>query len=269
MTFDKAYFNLGYLDTLSYRDTFIHRLDSRVKLIVSFIFVVMVVSIPKYEVTKLIPFFVYPFFLITIGEIPFKIIAKKVLLISPFAIFVGIFNPLIDTNEWGMIFGVSITYGFLSFLSIIIKFFLTTSTLFLLIATTSFPGICYSLERLKMPQIFVVQLLFVYRYLFVLLEESFRMIRARDSRSFGKKGIDIKTFIRLISVLLIRTIERAERIYYAMLSRGFRGEIKINRRLKLKAFDIVFASAFICLFILFRYYDIVNSLGLLVFRVIQ
>ncbi len=268
MTFDNAYFNLGYLDTISYRDTFVHRLDSRVKLIVSFIFVVTVVSMPKYEISSLIPFFIYPFFLIVMGDIPFRVIAKKVLFISPLAIFVGIFNPLIDTNEWGIIYGISVTYGFLSFLSIIIKFILTTSTLLLLIASTSFPGICYSLERLKMPQIFVIQLLFMYRYLFVLLEESLRMIRARESRSFGKRGRDIKTFIRLISVLLIRTLERAERIYYAMLSRGFRGEIKVNRRLKLKASDIVFASAFISLFLIFRHYDIVNSIGLLVFKII-
>ena len=62
--------------------------------------------------------------------------------------------------------------GWLSFLSILIKFVLTVSTAFLLIAVTSFPGICEALERLKLPKVFVIQLLFLYRYLFVLLEES-------------------------------------------------------------------------------------------------
>jgi len=261
VTFDLEYFNIGYLDTLSYKTTFVHRLDPRIKILVSFTFILFVVSFPKYELSSLLPFFIYPVFLLTAGEIPFRAIAKKVLFISPFAIFIGIFNPLLDTSVIVKPFGVPVTGGWISFFTIILKFILTVSTALLLIAVTSFPGICEALERLRFPKIFVIQLLFLYRYLFVLLEESLRMIRAREARSFGKKGKEMKTFVRLISVLLIRSVERAERIYQAMVSRGFRGEIRVLKRHRLRYYDILFAIISISMFYLFRNFDIVNFIG--------
>ncbi len=261
MTFDEEYFNIGYLDTLSYKDTFVHRLDPRIKIIVSFVFILFVVSIPKYQLSSLIPFFIYPVFLISAGNIPLKAIAKKILVVSPFAIFIGIFNPILDQSVLHTVFGVPVSGGWISFFSIIVKFVLTVSTALLLIAVTSFPGICEGLERLKLPKIFVIQLLFLYRYLFVLLDVSLRMIRAREARSFGHKGKEIKTFVRLISVLLVRTVERAERIYQAMLSRGFKGEIMVLRRHRLSYPDVLFALISITIFIIIRNYNVVYLMG--------
>jgi cobalt/nickel transport system permease protein len=261
MTFDLEYFNIGYLDTLSYKNTFVHRLDPRVKILVSFIFILFVVSFPKYEIAGLMPFFIYPVFLLTAGDIPLRAIAKKVLFISPFALFIGIFNPLLDTDVILTPFGILVTGGWISFFSIIVKFILTVSTALLLIAVTSFPGICEGLERLKFPRLLVIQLLFLYRYLFVLLEEALRILRAREARSFGKRGKEIKTFIRLISILLLRTLERSERIYQAMLSRGFRGEIRVLKRHSLRFQDILFALSSVMIFYVFRNYDIVSFIG--------
>jgi cobalt/nickel transport system permease protein len=216
---------------------------------------------PKYELSALIPFFIYPVFLLTGGDIPLKAIVKKILFVSPFAVFIGVFNPLLDTSVVMTPLGVPVTGGWISFLSIIVKFILTVSTALLLIAVTSFPGICEALARLKLPKIFVIQLLFLYRYLFVLLQESLRMIRAREARSFGSRGKEIKTFIKLISVLLIRSIERAERIYQAMVSRGFRGEIRVLRRHRVTYYDILFAVVSISIFYLLRNHDIVSFIG--------
>jgi len=261
MTFDREYFNIGYLDNLSYKDTFIHRLDPRAKLIVSLIFVISVVSFQKYEITGLLPFFIYPVLLLTIGDIPFNAIARKMLFASPFALFIGIFNPLLDRDIRFVFLGMHVTGGWVSFLSIMIRFMLTVSTAILLVAVTSFPRLCESLRRLKVPKVFVVQLLFLYRYIFVLLEETLRMSRAKEMRSFGKRGKDMRTFIRFISVLLIRTLERAERVYQAMLLRGFNGEIKMRGRSKFRSQDILFVLFSISIFYIFRRYNIVNILG--------
>jgi len=65
MTFDLEYFNIGYLDTLSYKNTLVHRLDPRVKILVSFIFILFVVSFPKYELAGLIPFLFLPSLLVS------------------------------------------------------------------------------------------------------------------------------------------------------------------------------------------------------------
>ena len=143
LTFDIEYFNLGYLDTLSYKKTFVHRLDPRVKILVSIAFILFVVSLPKYESAALMPFFIYPVFLLTAGENPFPCCCKK----NPFYLSVchiyrNIQSKLIDTSVIMKPFGVPVTGGWISFLSIIVKFILTVSTALLLIAVTSFPGIC-------------------------------------------------------------------------------------------------------------------------------
>ena len=145
--------------------------------------------------------------------------------VSPFAIFIGIFNPLLDTGTVAVVSGIPVSAGLISLLSILLKFTLTISAALLLIATTSFPGVCHALRRLGFPSLFISQLLFLYRYIFLLMEEAMRIIRARDMRSFGRRGTGMKVFMRLIGTLFIRTVNRAERIYYAMLSRGFQGDI--------------------------------------------
>lgn len=79
-----------------------------------------------------------------------------------------------------------------------------------------------------MPKIFIMIMSFMYRYLFLLVDEVQRMQRAKESRSFGKaKHLHtLRTLSNIIGVLFIRSYERAERVYLAMCSRGFHGEIK-------------------------------------------
>jgi cobalt/nickel transport system permease protein len=259
-SFDKEYFSLGHLDLLSYQDTFIHRLDPRTKIVVTFVFVLTVVSFPKYEITGLIPFFLFPVLLFSLGDIPVRFILKKVLIVSPFAVCIGIFNPFLDTDTLHIVSGFPVSGGWVSFFSILIKFILTISAALLLVATTSFPGVCYGLQRLRIPEIFVSQLLFLYRYLFVLMEEAMKIIRARDLRSFDKRGRGIRSFINIIGVLFIRTIERSERIYQAMLSRGFSGRLETSRLYSIAIADLCFILFSLVLFYCLRKYDIIDIL---------
>jgi cobalt/nickel transport system permease protein len=261
MTFDEQYYNIGRLDRLSYKKTLVHRLDPRAKLIATLLFLFTVISFSKYEVSALIPFFLFPVLLMTLGEIPFLFILKKVLLVSPFAVFIGIFNPLLDTGQVLVFSGLTISAGWFSFFSILLKFVLTISAALLLIATTPFPGICHALRRLGMPSLFISQLLFLYRYIFVLAEEAMRMVRARDMRSFGAKGTGIKVFIRIIGTLFLRTLERAERIYSAMLSRGFQGDIPILKPFHIKAIDLVFVAVTISFTLVFRFCSVTEGVG--------
>lgn len=261
INFDKEYFNIGYLDTLAYKNTFVHRLDPRVKLITTIVFIVVVVSFPKYELSKLIPFFIFPVFMVSMGEIPARFILKKLLFVSPFVFFVAIFNPVLDTAVMYNFYGIELSGGWVSFISIMIRFILTISAALLLVATTSFPGVCRALERLYVPQLFVAQIFFLYRYLFVLAEETMRMVRAINMRTFGRRKYGIKIFMSTIGLLFMKTVERSERIYHSMCSRGFIGEIRLLKRDKTGLADIVFAIIAITTFIIFRMYDIVKMLG--------
>lgn len=261
MTFDAEYFNIGYLDSLSYRDTVIHRLDPRGKVIATMIFVITVISYPKYEVISLVPFFIFPVLLITLSDTPFKFVLKKMLVVSPFAVFIGIFNPIFDTRTVTLADGVLISAGWISLLSIMMKFTLTISAALLLVATTSFPGVCNALQRLGVPVPFTSQLFFLYRYIFVLMEEAMRIVRAKDLRSFGTRGTGIKVFVRLIGILLVRTVERAERIYSAMLSRGFRGHIPSMRQFRFTIPDAVFVFLTVAFLFALRFFNITEIIG--------
>ena len=261
MTFDEKYFDIGRLDRLSYRDTFVHRLDPRAKVIATMLFLFTVISFPKYEVIALAPFFLYPVLLMTVGEVPVRFMIRKIIVVSPFAVFIGIFNPLLDTRTVAVIFGVALSAGWISFLSILMKFALTISAALLLIATTSFPGVCHALRRLGFPALFVSQLLFLYRYLFVLMEEAMRIVRAREMRSFGSRGTGMKVFVRLIGILFLRTMDRAERIYYAMLSRGFHGDIPSLKRSRIAFRDLAFMAITIAFLAVFRFLPITEGIG--------
>lgn len=259
--FDNAYFNLGYLDTLSYRDTVIHRLDPRAKLLATLAFIVTVVSFPKHEIIGLLPFLLFPVLLFSLSDIPVKFILKKVLLVSSFAVFIGIFNPLLDRQITSSFFGFSVSGGWISFLSIMLKFLLTITSALLLIATTSFPGVCHALQKMGIPEIFVSQLLFLYRYIFVLAEEAMKIVRARDMRSFGGRGLGMRPAINLFGTLFLRTVERAERVYQAMLSRGFTGSLNTTRTYCLTIADALFVCFTIIFLYLFRTEDIVGIIG--------
>ncbi len=261
MDISRAFYNLGYLDRLSYRDTPVHRIDPRVKIVTTLVFLITVVSMPEYEISGLMPFFLYPVFLLSVGEIPPGFLLKKLLLVSPFVLMVALFNPLFDKTPMLELGGFTITGGWISFFSIIIKFVLTIGTALLLVATTSFNGICEGLSALRLPRVFVVQLMLLYRYIFVLTEEAIRMVRARDCRAPGKRGRDVRVFVHLVGVLLVRTYGRAERVYASMLSRGFRGEIPAKRVHRLKARDMLFFFLWTGLFILMRRYNLALILG--------
>jgi len=261
MTLEAAYYDIGRLDRLSYLDTAVHRLDPRAKVIATMLFVFTVVSFPRYEVLSLLPFALFPVLMAALGNIPAGFIAKKVAVVSPFALFVGMFNPLLDPGTVQILHGTSVSAGWVSFASILVKFALTISAALLLIATTSFPGICRGLRRLGFPALFVSQLLFLYRYLFVLLEEAMRVVRARDMRSFGSRGTGLRVYVRIVGTLFLRTVERAERIYGAMQARGFRGEVPSMRLEELRPSDAVFVLAAGSFFALCRLVAVPETIG--------
>lgn len=260
-TLENNLFDIGYMDTLASGTTSLHQLDPRAKLITTLTFIIMVVSAGKYEISMMIPFVIYPLAIIVSGELPVNYLLKKIILVAPFAILIGIFNPLMDREILVKIGSLGITGGWISFFSIMIRFGLTVSAALILICLTGFNAVCMALEKLGVPRPFVVQLLFLYRYLFVLIDETSRMVRARSLRSFGSPGLSFKVFVPLVGQLLLRTLDRAQRIHLAMCCRGFDGHIRINRPMKFGVKELGFTLAWSLLFVCFRFYNIPLKMG--------
>ncbi len=251
-----SYFDVGRTDLLARQDTPAHRLDPRAKLVTTVVFLFCVVSFGKYEISGMVPFLLYPAVLAGSGHIPFRYVARRVLIVAPFALMVGIFNPLIDRGIMLHLGPLAISGGWVSFTSILLRFCLTIGTVVILIAVTSFDRICLALSRLGFPKVFTIQLLFLYRYIFVLLEEAVRLVRARALRSFGKKGMGIRVYGNLVGHLLIRTLSRARRIHLAMCCRGFTGEVHSLRKLRMRMGDILFTGTWVILFLSFRFWNL-------------
>lgn len=260
--FDSAVFDIRYLDTLSYKDSVIHRLDPRVKLVVTVFYILAVVSFPKYELAGLVPFFIFPVVLVSLADLPVGLLARKMIAVSPFAILVGIANPLFDQQVVFHLGSLPVTGGWISFASILLRFIFTVSAALILIATTSFPGICFALKRLKVPRALVVQLHFLYHFIFVLMDEALRMVRARDMRALQRRGAGVKVYVHLLGTLLLRTMDRAERVHQAMFSRAFNGRFYVARGAAgITRQDGLFFVAWTVFFILCRSYNISQIIG--------
>lgn len=213
-------FDFRQLELLAAGATTLHRLDPRAKLLVTLSFILAVVSCNRYALTALLPFFVYPLVVIIRADLPLLPILKKIALVIPFVLFIGSANAFFDQTPLYSLGGYTVSGGWVSLGSLLLRAMLTVSAALLLIATTGFTEICGALEQLGMPQPLVTQLFFMYRYLFVLAEDAIMTGRARELRSFGKKGMGWRPFSSLVAHLLLRSWERAERIHMTMLARG-------------------------------------------------
>ncbi len=258
---ETAFLDLGALDDLAARQTPLHRLDPRAKLVTTMVFILAVVSFGKYEIAALLPFFLFPLALLVAGGLPAGFLLKKLLLVAPFAVLVGIFNPLLDRQALLTLGPLTVSGGWVSFASILLRFLLTVSAALILIASTGFTAVCMALEKLGAPRAFALQLLFLYRYLFVLIDEGARLVRARGLRSFGGRGAGITVLGSLLGQLLLRTLERAQRIHRAMLCRGFDGEIRLLRPLRIGRPEIAFTLGWSALFVALRLYNLPQRLG--------
>ena len=256
--------HFGVLDTLARQDSPIHRLDPRAKLAATLLFIVTVVSFDKYQLSALLPFSIFPIVLIVLGRIPAGYLIKRVLWLAPFAVLIGVFNPLLDRQTLMQLGPVEISGGWVSLGSIVIRFFLTALAAFTLVAATGFHAVCLALQKLGVPDIFVAQLLFLYRYAFVLADEAARMFRAWQLRAPSSKMMTLRTFSTLTGSLFLRTTDRAQRIYQAMCCRGFDGRIRITRQLRWTRADTLFLTASGLLFVLLRFTAPATLLGRLI-----
>ncbi len=248
-------------DNLSNKKSFIHRIDSRINLFVTIAFVLSVMSVNRYSITALFPFFLYPVVAIIVGELPILNMIKKAIIMSPFVIMIGVFNPVFDKSICLNLYGTDVSCGWMSFFSIVIRFFLTFEAGLILIGITGINKLCHALKKMELPEIFVTQIFFLYRYLFVLIEEASNIVRAKNLRGFGKNRNSIKLFGQISGSLLLRTYNRAKNIYVAMKARGYEGDIKRFEDSKVGTFDILYGFVWIAFFVLVRFFNIPLFLG--------
>ena len=253
----------SFLDKYSDRDSLIHRLDPRSKLLASLAFIAAVVLTPAGSWLAFSLYFIVIAALILLSRVPLFYILKRSLVIIPFVLLVAIFIPFFKEGEVVFSFNIwawhiSLTQDGLQLLwSILAKSWLSILSLVLLTSTTGFASLLRGLERLRMPRVIVMILSFMYRYIFLLTDEVMRMKQARDSRNFGGKRLrQVSTVGHMIGTLFIRSYERGERVYAAMVSRGFDGQSRILGGLRFNRSDAIFITGVILALVCINLFNI-------------
>lgn len=257
----QAIYNLRIIDELAERKSVIHNLHPLSKLLSTLVFTIIVVSFGKYEIERLIPLLAFPVILLLLADIPVKPLFKRLLIASPIILGIGIFNPIFDNDPQTFLGIVLITGGWISFISLILKFILTIMSVLILISTTGMIQITEALESLKIPRLLAVQILLTYRYIYILVYELLQTLRAYSQRSGQYKGIKIKAAGPLIGGLLIRTHDRAHNVYLAMCQRGFNGDIHSGYEKRFIFKDLLFMLLWSIFFIFVRYFDLPGFFG--------
>ena len=195
------------------RDSLVHRLDPRTKLVAVFLFILAVALTSPAMWPGFAVYFVVMAGLVLLSRVPVRYVLKRSLVIIPFVVLIAVFIPFFKEGEvagsyniW--LWQVSVTHsGLQVFWNVLAKAWLSILALITLTATTKITDLLRGLEQLRLPRVMVMILSFMYRYIFVLTDEVMRMKQARDSRNFGsgRRLWQIKTVGSMTGTLFIRS----------------------------------------------------------------
>lgn len=221
---DTAVFELREMDDLAARSSPIHSLHPLAKLITTISYIFLTVSFHKYDLSGLFVMVLYPVLLFTISGISIRTCFHKLRIVLPLVCAVGLFNPFFDRVPIFSLGTITITAGFLSMITLMLKGVFCLMASFLLAATTSIDAICAALRKIRVPNLIVTLLLLTYRYISVMMDEVAVMTTAYQLRAPAQKGIHHSAWGSFLGQLLLRSMDRAEELYSSMQLRGFCGE---------------------------------------------
>ncbi len=237
------------------KESFLHRLDPRVKTLVTVIFIVSNALLP--DGAWLAFGFAWLFLLACnlLSKLGIGYTLKRSIVALPFALIAitvlfSIPGKPLTTFQFVMMDFTITDMGLLRFVSILIRSWLSVQMAILLVAVTRFPDLIHALEHLRIPAVLTTIIVFLYRYLFVLTDEVFRLLRAREARSAAAPGSKsgggvlwrARVAGNMAGQLFLRSYERSDRIYNAMVARGYSGHLYTLNPHEMKSTDY-YASA--------------------------
>ena len=250
------------MENYATQECFLNSLNSLAKLIVTVAYLITVISVPKYDVTRVAGMVMYPLVCLLISEFPIWQTVRKTRYIIPIVILMGIANPWIDTRFITQIGQVTITGGILSWITLMVKGFLTVLSAYLFIMTTTIDSLCQTLCRLHIPEVLVNVIWLTFRYLYVLLLETEKLIQAYALRAPGQRGIHIKVWGSLVGQLLLRSIDRAQEVYQSMELRGYGYGVTSQREKEhFKGKDWLWTGSWLIAFVIIHRYPVYEMLG--------
>jgi cobalt/nickel transport system permease protein len=231
--------HIHFLDPYRERQSVIHALDPRVKFVFTLAFVLTM---------ALLPFGAWPVYVLmltlslsitVLSELGLKYVLKRSLLAIPFVLaavplLFTVPGPALLTIPTGSLSLTITSTGLERLLSIMFKSWVSVQVAIVFAASTPFPDMLLAMRAVKIPRLIVSLFGLMWRYMFVMVDEVIRLMRARASRSGAiegqKAGGSIvwraKVTGGMAGNLFVRSLDRGDRIYAAMAARGYDGEIR-------------------------------------------
>jgi cobalt/nickel transport system permease protein len=228
---------LFYIEKSSYRDSYVHQLDARVKIIGLFAIIIAMVAIPYSQavLTTGILFLAFLAALWALADLPWQVYAKRLIMVLPFGFFL-IFFQIFFTNRYYVVFHVIATLPFgihiyaesVEFaIILLVKFIVCVSAIILLSSTTKLHDMLEGAGRMGLPPEFALTFGMMIRYLFV-----FGYIYRKINESLATRCFDpfdpslsyryrLKQIGYTVGTIFIRSYEQGERVYTSMLCRGY------------------------------------------------
>lgn len=208
------------LEELAGGESVLHRCSAAAKIVFTFVYISAVVSFPLYGQAGLLCFFLYPAAAVRAARLPFRLLFRRTAAVFPFVCFAGAANLVPDKVPVEITGGPALPGGAVSFAVLLVKA-LSVSAVLILAATTPADVLAGGLRRLHVPCVLILQLLLTWRYLSVLTGEAGTLAAAYRMRAPYSRGIRWNDWPALTGALLLRSLDRAERIYRAMPCRLF------------------------------------------------
>ncbi len=207
-------------------DSPVHRLPPEVKIVATLLFTVIVVLTPREDFAAFGGYAVLIALVAAAARVRPGWLAKRATIELPF-VLLAVALPFAGHGERVAWLGLSLSVdGLYGAWNIAVKGTLGVLASLLLAASTTMRDLILGLDRLRVPSIFTQIATFMLRYLDILAEDARRMRIARLSRGYDPRFLwQVKAFAVSIGALFLRAFERGERVYLAMLSRGYAGRL--------------------------------------------
>jgi len=255
--------HIHYLDPYHPGVSPIHRLDPRVKLVLTLAFILTSALTPLGAWPVYILLFSIVLSTEILSELGVRYVLQRAALALPFVLAA---LPLVFTGEgerfviWSSgLWTLAVSpAGLERFLSIALKSWLSVQMAIVLAGTTPFPQLLLAMRAVRIPRLLVAIFGLMWRYLFVLADETVRLMRAREARSGQSDRPELRSGGTLAwrarvtggmaGNLFLRSFERGDRIYAAMAARGYDGEVRTLPLPRLPASQWGFLAAGLTLF---------------------
>ncbi len=258
--------HINTFDHYQLHDSSIHRLDPRVKISATVLLIISNAILPDGAWIAFALTWGLVLSVSLLANIQINFILSRSIVTLPFAIaavsvIFSIPGPTLTTLVLGSWQLIITEPGLIRFASIMMRSWISVQMAILLTATTPFPDLIHAMRHLRVPDILVATISFMYRYLFVLSDEAIRLLRAREARSASKFGTGrqrtallwrVKIAGNMAGQLFLRSYERSERVYNAMLARGYIGTLQTLNPHEMKPKDWVMGSAVLLVLVFFQ-----------------